>query len=134
VRSGVKKIRVIDFDRITLSSLNRHAFATREDVGIAKVACCQKFVKKVLPHIQIEFVETFLDAKNMEKLLEGNPTYVIDCIDNIEAKVDLVAHCVKNKIKIIAACGAGMKADPTQIQIRDISESACIKSFLYIEN
>lgn len=53
----------------------------------------------------------------------AKPDYVIDCIDNMDAKAALIAHCVNNDIKIIISCGAGMKSDPTRIQIRDISES-----------
>jgi tRNA A37 threonylcarbamoyladenosine dehydratase len=52
-RSGVKKIRIVDFDRVSLSSLNRHSFALREDVGTSKVQCIKKYVKKILPHIKI---------------------------------------------------------------------------------
>lgn len=124
-RAGVKKIRIIDFDRITLSSLNRHAFATRNNVGISKVECCINYCKSIFPHIEIEAIEEALSFKNLERLLGDNPSYVIDCIDNIDSKTDLVEYCVKNYIKIIAACGAGMKADPTRLQIKDIADSTC---------
>lgn len=127
VRSGVRKIRIIDFDRVTLSSLNRHAFATRDDVGLAKVDVCKKFVKKIFPHVELETCETFLKKEIFEELLSGNPDYVLDCIDNIDAKVDLIAHCHEKKLKFIVACGAGMKSDPTRIQIRDLSETTCKK-------
>eukprot|EP01016_Furgasonia_blochmanni_P014419 TRINITY_DN1754_c0_g1_i5.p1 TRINITY_DN1754_c0_g1~~TRINITY_DN1754_c0_g1_i5.p1 ORF type:complete len:395 (-),score=44.79 TRINITY_DN1754_c0_g1_i5:28-1212(-) len=122
-RSGVGHLRVIDFDRVTLSSLNRHAFALREDVGISKVECIRNYLNRVVPHANVEICEEFLTQKNVERLLEGNPDYVVDCIDNIDAKVDLITYCHRNKIKVISCCGAGMKADPTQIQIRDISDS-----------
>jgi tRNA A37 threonylcarbamoyladenosine dehydratase len=52
-RSGVKRIRIVDFDRVSLSSLNRHSFALREDVGTSKVQCIKKYVNKILPHIKI---------------------------------------------------------------------------------
>ena len=52
-RSGVKKIRIVDFDTVSLSSLNRHSFAVREDVGMLKVDCIRKYVKKIFPHIVI---------------------------------------------------------------------------------
>jgi tRNA A37 threonylcarbamoyladenosine dehydratase len=53
-RSGVGKIKIIDFDRVTLSSLNRHSFAVREDVGTSKVLCIKKYINMILPHVQIE--------------------------------------------------------------------------------
>lgn len=52
-RSGVKKIRIIDFDTVSLSSLNRHSFAVREDVGTLKVDCLKKYISKIFPHIVI---------------------------------------------------------------------------------
>lgn len=59
VRSGVGRIRIIDFDRVSLSSLSRHAYAVREDVGSSKVLCMKKYINKILPHIQVEAVEEF---------------------------------------------------------------------------
>ncbi|KAI7956465.1 hypothetical protein MJO28_003560 [Puccinia striiformis f. sp. tritici] len=97
VRSGVGRIRLIDFDQVTLSSLNRHATATREDVGISKVISCKNFYQK------------------------GNPEWVLDCIDNITTKVDLLTYCKKNDLKVFSALGAASKADPSRIQIADIS-------------
>lgn len=52
-RSGVKRIRIIDFDTVSMSSLNRHSFALREDVGMLKVECLKKYVYRIFPHIRI---------------------------------------------------------------------------------
>ena len=53
-RSGVGRIRVVDFDRVSLSSLNRHSYAVQKDVGTSKVQCIQTYVKSIFPHIIIE--------------------------------------------------------------------------------
>ena len=58
VRSGVRKLSIIDFDRITLSSLNRHAFATREEVGLSKVQAMKDYCLKIFPDVEIEVFET----------------------------------------------------------------------------
>ena len=63
-RSGVKKIKIVDFDRVTLSSLNRHSCAMRKDVGIPKVDCLKNYIKEILPHIIIETVETYVTVEN----------------------------------------------------------------------
>ena len=63
-RSGVKRIRIVDFDRVSLSSLNRHSFAVREDVGTPKVQCMKKYINKIFPHINIETVETYVTVEN----------------------------------------------------------------------
>jgi tRNA A37 threonylcarbamoyladenosine dehydratase len=52
-RSGVKRIRIVDFDTVSISSLNRHSFALREDVGTLKVDCLKKYINKIFPHITI---------------------------------------------------------------------------------
>lgn len=86
-RSGVKRIRVVDFDRVSLSSLNRHSFAVREDVGTPKVECIKKYVNKIFPHICIETVETYVTVQNAKELVQDDADYIIDCIDNLDAKV-----------------------------------------------
>lgn len=115
VRAGVKKITIIDFDRVTLSSLNRHAIATRKDVGKSKVEIFETFVKNLNPGIELNTIEAYINPENIKDFFTQTPDYVVDCIDNIDAKTALVAYCVKNGIKIIVCCGAGMKCDPTRL-------------------
>ncbi|KAF8352006.1 hypothetical protein F5887DRAFT_1268551 [Amanita rubescens] len=99
VRSGVSKIRLVDFDYVTLSSLNRHATAGLNDVGTPKVIC-----------------------EDGDLLLEG-ADWVVDAIDNIQSKVDLLKCCHDHGIKVFSSMGAGAKCDPTRIQISDISDT-----------
>ncbi|KXN64647.1 hypothetical protein CONCODRAFT_14166 [Conidiobolus coronatus NRRL 28638] len=122
-RSGVQKIRVIDFDQVTLSSLNRHATATREDVGTPKVIAFKRHIKQFAPFVKVDARVELFDDKMAEYLLEGNPDYVLDCIDNIHTKVDLLKFCYNKNIPVISSMGAGAKADPSRIQISDISET-----------
>ena len=112
-RAGVKKIRIIDFDFVTLSSLNRHAFSYRDDVGISKVDATKKYLKKISSDIECEIIQEFLNSENCARLLGGNPDFVADCIDNMDAKTDLLLFCVKNNIPVISSGGAGMKIDPS---------------------
>lgn len=71
VRSGVQRIRIIDFDQVTLSSLNRHAVATLEDVGTPKVRCIKKHFKQIAPFVQVEDCIDLLNADNVDELLGG---------------------------------------------------------------
>ncbi|CAH7671609.1 hypothetical protein BY996DRAFT_4573115 [Phakopsora pachyrhizi] len=121
VRGGIGRIRLIDFDQVTLSSLNRHATATREDVGIPKVKSCENLFRKISPWIRVESrVESF-NLSNASELLEDDPDLILDCIDNITTKVDLLTYCKRNNLKVISALGAASKADPSRVQIADIS-------------
>ncbi|KAH6910672.1 ubiquitin-protein ligase molybdopterin-converting factor [Coprinopsis sp. MPI-PUGE-AT-0042] len=119
-RSGVSKIRLVDFDQVTLSSLNRHATAGMEDVGIPKVACVAKTLKSIANFVDVEPCVDIWRKEEGGKLLEGYD-WVVDAIDNIQTKVDLLKYCYDNGIKVFSSMGAGAKSDPTRIQISDIS-------------
>ncbi|KAJ9475739.1 tRNA threonylcarbamoyladenosine dehydratase 1 [Pseudozyma hubeiensis] len=121
LRSGVSKLRLIDFDQVSLSSLNRHACATLEDVGRPKVVCCAEKFAQIAPWAKLEAWVELFRGDEAERLLGGNPTYVVDAIDNIDTKVDLLRFCAERKIKVISSMGAGAKSDPSRIQISDIS-------------
>lgn len=70
-RSGVGKLRLIDFDNVTLSSLNRHAVATRADVGTAKVAAMKKHLREIVPQCEVEDVALMFEANSADELLSG---------------------------------------------------------------
>ncbi|KAG2455067.1 hypothetical protein HYH02_000892 [Chlamydomonas schloesseri] len=126
MRSGVGKLRLIDFDQVTLSSLNRHAVATREDVGTPKATCLEKHFKQILPEADLEAVVEMYTAEREEELLGGpvRPDFVIDAIDNIDTKVALVAACHRRGLPVLSVAGAGAKADPTRLKFVDVSESS----------
>lgn len=71
----------------------------------------------------VEPVNQLFSLSDADELLSGSPDWVIDCIDNIGTKVDLLAYCRKRDIKVFSAMGAGGKCDPTRIQIADISNT-----------
>jgi tRNA A37 threonylcarbamoyladenosine dehydratase len=108
----------------------RHAFALRKDAGFSKVEVIKEYLLKINPNIEVEICETLLQKSNIPELLEGSPDFIVDCIDNIVTKTDLLEYCYKNKLRVICSGGAGMKADPTKIQIRDISQTSCNHSLI----
>ncbi|PYH97300.1 hypothetical protein BO71DRAFT_373583 [Aspergillus ellipticus CBS 707.79] len=132
-RSGVSKIRLIDFDQVTLSSLNRHALATLADVGTPKVHCIRKRLEQITPWIKFDCRNELFGGSVADELLapwslDGSdkgrkPDYVLDCIDNITSKVELLHYCHTHSIPVISAMGAGCKSDPTRVTVGDISLS-----------
>ncbi|CAK9783053.1 putative mitochondrion protein [Cutaneotrichosporon oleaginosum] len=122
LRSGVGRLLLIDYDLATLSSLNRHACATLEDVGTPKVIAMQKYFKRIAPWAQVDVKIGLWRKGESETWLDG-ADYVVDAIDNIDTKVDLLTHCRKNGLKVFASMGAGAKRDPTRVQIADISNT-----------
>ncbi|KAJ1873629.1 hypothetical protein LPJ71_011740, partial [Coemansia sp. S17] len=123
LRSGVQRIRVIDFDQVTLSSLNRHAAATRANVGTPKVDALKQSFADIAPHAMVEARVALFSAETAADLLAGSPDYVLDCIDNMDTKTDLLEFCKKHNLEVISAMGAGMKSDPSRVQIADISDT-----------
>ena len=130
-RSGVQRLRLIDFDQVTLSSLNRHAVATLADVGIPKVQCLRRRLLAIAPWVRFDLrLEKYWDEA-ADRLLEpwaedgpGNgrkPDFVIDAIDNIDTKVSLLKYCHDHELRVISAMGAGCKSDPTRMMVGDIS-------------
>ncbi len=128
-RSGCGKLRLIDFDQVTLSSLNRHAVATLADVGTPKVKCLQRRLEQVTPWTHFDCRNELFGKDSAQAQLEPwkngqKPDYVIDAIDNINSKVALLHYCHSNSIPVVSSMGAGCKSDPTRVFIGDISASA----------
>ncbi|KAJ4837961.1 hypothetical protein Tsubulata_015680 [Turnera subulata] len=123
LRSGVGRLLLVDFDQVSLSSLNRHAVATRADVGIPKAECLKKHFSSIFPECNIEAKVLLYDKSSEEEILSGSPDFVLDCIDNIDTKVALLAACVRRGLKVLSATGAGARADPTRIRVADLRES-----------
>lgn len=124
LRSGVGRLRLVDFDQVSLSSLNRHALATRKDVGNAKAVVLKEHFERILPEAQVEAMVSLYDATTREAVLAGAPDFVLDCIDHVETKADLLATCVSRGLPVVSACGAGARTDPTRVRMADIAECA----------
>lgn len=129
-RSGVSRIRLIDFDQVTLSSLNRHAVATLADVGTPKVECVRKRLQAVVPWVKWSCYNEVWMQERAEELLGGwskiqgsKPDYVVDAIDNIDSKVALLRYCYEHGIQVVSSMGAGCKSDPSRVFVGDISAS-----------
>lgn len=130
-RSGVSKIRLIDFDQVTLSSLNRHAVATLTDVGTPKVHCIRRRLEQITPWVFFDCRNELFGKSAADDLLSPwsltsdgqgqKPDFVIDCIDNISSKVELLHYCHSSSIPVISSMGAGCKSDPTRVVVGDIS-------------
>ena len=138
-RSGVGHLRIIDFDQVTLSSLNRHAVATLADVGRPKAEVLKKHLVAVVPWCDIdarkamftaECAETLLEPLQTNKLGSGTaeqprwPDVVVDCIDDVNTKSDLICFCQARGIPVVTACAAGGKADPTRLHMGRLNDAS----------
>ena len=106
------------------------ALATLADVGAPKVKCLRKRLEQICPWTKFDARNELFAGKDAERLLqpwtEGaqKPDFVVDAIDNIDSKVELLEYCHNHGIKVISSMGAGCKSDPTRVFIGDISASS----------
>lgn len=125
VRSGICQLKIVDFDQVSLSSLNRHACATLKDVGRSKVDVLVEFVSEICPWIYVEGINELYSGEKSTKLALWNdgskPDFIIDCIDNMDTKIELLQYCHNENIHCISSMGAACKSDSTRVNIGDIS-------------
>ena len=131
-RSGVRRMRLIDMDMVTLSSLNRHACATLKDVGIPKVEAVKRTIDETCGGEEYCSVDVRCEMYTGERnhLLDfddyegGQWDFVVDAIDDVPTKTALLAECYKRKIRVVSCMGAGGKADPTRLHIGDLNSAS----------
>jgi len=123
-RSGVGALTLIDLDHVAESNINRQLHALGGTLGRAKVEVMKARVLDINPVCQVTTVEDFLSRDNLAEMVTADFDYVVDCIDNFRVKAALIAHCRRNKIRLVTIGGAGGQVDPTRIRVSDLSRSA----------
>ena len=122
-RSAVGRITLIDLDDICITNTNRQLHTLNSTIGQSKAGIMAERLASINPECQIEVIEDFITADNIQELITQDFDYVLDAIDNFRVKAALIHYCKRNKIKIITTGGAGGQMDPTQIQITDITKT-----------
>ncbi|WJG10957.1 tRNA cyclic N6-threonylcarbamoyladenosine(37) synthase TcdA [Aliiglaciecola sp. LCG003] len=122
-RTAVGQITLIDLDDICTTNINRQLHALDSTVGESKVDAMAQRIKQINPECVINCIEDFVTAENVGEYIQPQMDYVIDAIDSVVAKAALIAHCKRNKIKIITTGGAGGQIDPTLITVGDLSKT-----------
>ena len=126
VRSGVHCIDLYDNDAVSLTNLNRQLIATRSTIGMYKVDAMADRLRDIDPEVQVGAYRMFYMPENADEVDLSRYDYVIDAIDTVTAKLELIQRCDRLGVPIISAMGAGNKLDPTQITVTDIYKtSAC---------
>lgn len=119
-RTGVGHLVLIDDDCVCLTNLNRQLHATRKTVGKPKVEVMRDRVLEINPKCDVTIIQKFYMPDVAEEILDSSFDYIVDAIDTVTAKIDLVVRANQLGIPIISAMGAGNKTDPTRFQVSDI--------------
>jgi tRNA A37 threonylcarbamoyladenosine dehydratase len=124
-RAGVGRLTLVDPDEVSLTNLNRQIVALHATRGRLKAEVAKERIAEINPHCQVEARPIWLSEENIEEeLLRAKPDYLVDCIDALPAKIDLIIKAVELEIPIISSMGTGGKLDPTQLRIADISRTS----------
>ncbi|HVV86858.1 MAG TPA: tRNA threonylcarbamoyladenosine dehydratase [Kofleriaceae bacterium] len=121
VRSGVGRVILVDFDRVCVTNVNRQVHAMKGTLGKPKVAVMAERLRLVNPDAVVEARAEFYDAASSARLLTPEPDLVIDAIDNLTAKMHLIATCVRERLRVISTMGAAARLDPTRVRVADLS-------------
>lgn len=124
VRSGVGNFDLIDDDKVCLTNLNRQILATRKTVGKYKAEVMSERMKDINPEVDIRIHKCFFLPENADEFPFNEYDYVIDAVDTVTAKLELIQRCYTNNIPIISAMGAGNKLDAGRMKIADIYETS----------
>jgi tRNA A37 threonylcarbamoyladenosine dehydratase len=123
VRSGVGRVILCDYDRICVTNVNRQLHAMKGTLGKPKAEVMADRLRLINPDATIETRSEFYSAETSARLLVPEPDVVIDAIDNVAAKMHLIATCVRDKLRIVSAMGAAARMDPTAVRIADLCET-----------
>ena len=123
-RAGVGKMTIVDGDTVDITNINRQLLALHSTIGKAKTEVISQRLLDINPYLQLTALHQFLNPENMETLLDGQDfDYILDCIDSVSPKIELIKAARKRKIKLVSAMGAGGKTDPSMVMVRDISKT-----------
>lgn len=119
-RSGVRHLRLVDFDTIKPTNFNRHILAITPNLGKLKAEAAKERIAQINPHCQVDIVNTFADEETMARIVEGKPDLVIDAVDSLNPKVQILAYCHANKIPVISSMGAALRMNIFSLKAGDL--------------
>lgn len=133
-RTAVGTITLIDLDILVASNVNRQLPALDSTFGQSKIAAMGQRLGEINPKVTINLIDDFLTVDNVATLLpsreeakaaiaQGHPIVILDCVDDMQAKLAIALHCRFNKLKLVCAGGAGGKIDPSKITVSDLRDS-----------
>lgn len=122
-RLGIESLTIVDFDLISKSNLNRQIIALNSTIGKSKVEVLKNRILDINPICKIKEINKKISKENVCEILNTNYDYVIDCIDDISAKIAIAKYCKENNLKIISSMGTGNRYKMPKFEVSDISKT-----------
>lgn len=122
-RCGIGNFLLVDSDNVSITNINRQIIATEKTIGRPKVEVAKERILEINKEANVEIYKEFFMPESPE-LLDNTVSYVVDAIDTITAKIELVQRANKLNIPIISSMGTGNKLDPTKFEVSDIYKTS----------
>lgn len=122
-RAGVGRLRLVDFDTVRATNVNRHIWAYTSTIGKPKAHVARLRAHDINPSCKIEELELFAAADTFDRIFDAVPDLVIDAVDSVTPKIQLLAECCRRKIPVISSMGAATRTDPALIRTGDLFDT-----------
>lgn len=123
-RAGVGNIDLIDNDIVNITNINRQIYALHSTIGKPKVEVAKERIADINPAIKVNALQEFFSANNSQLFRFEEYDYVVDAIDTVSSKLELITKCQEHKVPIISSMGAGNKLHPELFEISDIYKTS----------
>lgn len=123
-RTGIGALELVDRDVVSLTNLNRQILATHETIGRDKVDVAVERVRAIDPSIRVTGRKCFYLPETADQFDFSGYDYVVDAVDTVKAKIDIIVRATEAGVPVISSMGAGNKLDPTQFRVADIYKTS----------
>ena len=132
-RAGIGQLSIVDADQVQPSNRNRQIIALKSTEGLSKTQLFRERLKDINPDVRLNVYNEFLNNENMLKVLDDQSyDYVVDAIDTLSPKIDIIYHSLQKGFKIVSSMGAGGRFDPQKVEIKDIAKSYNCRLAFYL--
>lgn len=122
-RAGIGELTIVDADVIGVSNINRQLIALNSTIGKPKVEVLAQRLLDINPKINLHIEKIYVIDDELGPILSTKYDYVVDAIDTLRPKINLIVKCLEKKLPIVSSMGAGGRMDPTMVEVTDISKS-----------
>jgi tRNA A37 threonylcarbamoyladenosine dehydratase len=122
-RAGVGNLTIVDGDVVDITNINRQLPALHSTVGMSKIEVVGNRLMDINPELNLTKVQEFLSPERAFEIVNSDYDYVLDCIDSVTPKLNLIIGAKRNRVKIISSMGAGGKMEASKVKVADITNT-----------
>jgi tRNA A37 threonylcarbamoyladenosine dehydratase len=124
LRSGIGAIDIFDYDTVDITNLNRQLLATHSTIGMKKTDAALNRAADIDPDCMIAAFDGYIDSESIKRFSFADYSYILDCVDNVEAKLAIAQKSSNEGARLVSCMGAGNKLDPSLLRVADIYQTS----------